>query len=173
MKLHSQRHLYKKLTFAPVVMQDIDDPLVSPLPMDFDPDEEEVENQLIEIDNRLIDLDGSIENIDDGVRHLGEALATHLATAQNDETVGAMLDDIDDDVERFLFDDDVDVETDLDMIGGIRSDPGFNLFDNWRMDVEPDLDEILSGIASAEPPVVPKVRALDLQQIVVSVNFSF
>ena len=121
--------------------------------MDFDPDEEDVENQLIEIDNRLIDLDGSIENIDDGVRHLGEA----LATAQNDGTVGALLDDIDDDVERFLFDDDVDVESGLDM-AGIRSDPGFNLFDNWRMDVEPDLDEILSGIASSEPLVVPKVR---------------
>jgi hypothetical protein len=43
--------------------------------------------QLIEIDNRLIDLDGSIEHINDGVIHLGEA----LATAQNDETVEALV----------------------------------------------------------------------------------
>ncbi len=67
------------------------------------------------------------------------------------------LDDIDDDdVERFLFD---DAPTNLD-IAAIRADPEFNLFENWRMDVEPDLDEILSGIADTEAPVVPKVRVL-------------
>jgi hypothetical protein len=38
----------------------------------YQPDEEDVENQLIEIDNRLITLDGSIQNLNDGVRHLGE-----------------------------------------------------------------------------------------------------
>lgn len=108
--------------------------------MEYDPDEEEVENQLIEIDNRLIHLDGSIENINDGVRHLGEA----LATAQNDETVEALLDDIDDD--RFLFDDGADSEL---AMTGIRTDPGFHLFDDWRMDSEPDLDEILTGVSDA------------------------
>lgn len=105
-----------------------------------------MENQLIQIETRLIDLDGSIEHINDGVRHLGEA----LATAQTDETVEALLEDIDDDdVERFLFD---DAAVDL-SIGAIRSDPGFNLFDDWRMDVEPDLDEILAGIPEPEAPL--------------------
>jgi hypothetical protein len=44
--------------------QDAEETLpVSKRPHDFVPDEEDVENQLIEIDNRLISLDGSIENI--------------------------------------------------------------------------------------------------------------
>lgn len=129
-----------------------------PPPLEYDPDEEEVENQLIQIENRLIDLDGSIEHINDGVRHLGEA----LATAQTDDTVEALLEDIDDDVERFLFDDQAE---DLSM-AAIRSDPGFNLFDDWRMDVEPDLEEILAGIPESSAPLVHPTETIKVRTLV-------
>ncbi len=56
-------------------------------PKAYQPDEEDVENQLIEIDNRLISLDGSIQNLNDGVRHLGE----RLATAQTESDVASFL----------------------------------------------------------------------------------
>ena len=81
----------------------------------------------------------------DGVRHLGEA----LATAQTDDvTVEALLGDDD---ESFLFGSlSEDPENNLDL--GIRSEAGFNPFDDWQMDVDTQLDDILEGINVVPTP---------------------
>jgi hypothetical protein len=87
----------------------------------------------------------------DGVRHLGEA----LATAQTDDvTVEALLGDDD---ESFLFTSlTEDPENEIDL--GIRTESGYNPFDDWQMDVDTQLDDILSGIAVVPTPEELRIK---------------
>lgn len=132
------------------LLEDIPDPFES---KSYQPDEEDVENQLIEIDNRLITLDGSIQNLNEGVRHLGE----QLATAQTDESVEALLD------ESFLLAtlSDEDPENDL-VLGAVGiTDVSLNLFDDWPMDVDAALEDILGEVAAEPLPITTSLIEKD------------
>jgi hypothetical protein len=72
---------------------------------------------------------------------------------------------LDDDDESFLFASLADNDHEAGL--GLRSDPSYNLFDDWRMDVEPNLDDILNEITDEPVAVfdVVKVRPSDLNVV--------
>ena len=84
-----------------------------------------------------------------------------LATAQTDETVDALLDDED---ESFLFAS-LASESEDEMalsVGAVAmADTSFNPFDDWQMDVETNLDDILNGVTCA-PVAVATAASLDV-----------
>ena len=101
-----------------------------------------------------------------------------LATAQtDDDTVDALLDDDD---ENFLFASlSSQSEEELAALAAVgatarasAAEGVFNPFDDWQMDVETNLDDILNGVTSSEPVLpAPSAHVIKVGNLSLLTNF--